>query len=161
MKITREMLLRWLAGVLLTLLIGIMLLLWRRSDFPYSYWAYVFGFMMMITFFVRRLWRWRPTSRGSERKLKKYYFIFLVLYLLALVLAGANRFIDRDTALSRAWLFIWDLMPSQTFGWWAISFVVLVILLVLIFAAGCVLIARLETRESASENIGIGGSQCR
>jgi hypothetical protein len=141
MKITRGMLLRWLAGMLLTLLIGIILELWRRSDFPYSYWAYVFGFMMMITFFVRRLWRWRPTSRGSERKLKKYYLIFLVLYLLALVLAGATRLSHPDTVLLKAWGVLWSLAPSQTSGWFAISGVVLVILLILVFVAGCKLIA--------------------
>ncbi|MHA2163702.1 MAG: hypothetical protein ACXABF_14890 [Candidatus Thorarchaeota archaeon] len=141
MKITRGMLLRWLAGMLLTLLIGIILELWRRSDFSYSYWAYVFGFMMMITFFVRRLWRWRPTSRGSERKLKKYYLIFLVLYLLALVLAGATRLSHPDTVLLKAWGVLWSLAPSQTSGWFAISGVVLVILLILVFVAGCKLIA--------------------
>ncbi len=141
MQITREMLLRWLAGVLLTLLIGIILLLWRRSDFPYSYWAYVFGFMMMITFFVWRLWRWRPTSRGSERKLKKYYLIFLVLYLIALILAGATRLAHPDTVLLKAWGVLWSLAPSQTFGWFAISGVVLVILIILVFVAGCKLIA--------------------
>ena len=145
MQVTRGMLLRWLAGVLLTLLIGIILLLWRRSDFPYHYWAYVFGFMMMITFFVRRLWRWRPTSRGSERKLKKYYVIFLVLYLIALILAGANRMSSPDSVLSKVLGFIWSLTPTQTFVWWFISLIVLVVLLVLIFAAGCILIARLET----------------
>ncbi len=161
MKITRGMLLRWLAGVLLTLLIGIILLLWRRSDFPYYNWAYVFGFMMMITFFVRRLWSWRPTSRGSERKLKKYYMIFLVLYLIALILAGANRMSSPDSVLSKVLGLIWSLTPTQTFVWFFISLIVLVILLVLIFTAGCILIARLETRERASENIGIGGSQCR
>ncbi len=147
MKITREMLLRWLAGVLLTLLIGIMLLLWRRSDFPYSYWAYVFGLMMMITFFVRRLWSWRPTSRGSERKLKKYYLIFLVLYLVALILAGATRLAHPDTVLLKAWGVLWSLAPSQTFGWFAISGVVLVILLILVFVAGCKLIAYFMRKE--------------
>ncbi len=79
-------------------------------------------------------------------KLKKYYLIFLVLYLLALVLAGANRLIRTDTVLSKMWVLLWSLAPSQTFGWWFISLIVLVILLVLIFAAGCILIARLETR---------------
>jgi len=80
-------------------------------------------------------------------KLRKHYLIFLILYLLALVLAGANRLIDTDTALSRAWLLIWDLMPSQTFGWWAISFVVLVILIILVFVAGCKLIAYFMREE--------------
>jgi len=141
MKITRGMLLRWLAGVLLTLLIGIMLLVWRRSDFPYSEWSFVFGFMMMITFFVRRLWRWRPTSRGSELKLTNYYLIFLVLYLIALILAGANCMKCPDSFLVKMLGFIWGLMPSQTFGWIAISFVVLVILIILVFVAGCKFIA--------------------
>ena len=150
MQVTRGMLLRWLAGVLLTLLIGIMLLLWRRSDFPYSYWAYVFGFMMMITFFVRRLWRWRPTSPGSERKLKKYYLIFLVLYLLALILAGANRMSSPDSVLTKMLAYIWSLMPSQTFGWWAISGVVLVILIILGFVAGCKLIAYYYVKREGS-----------
>ena len=74
-------------------------------------------------------------------KLKKYYLTFLVLYLIALVVAGANRLIDTDTALSRAWLLIWDLMPSQTFNWWAISFVILMFLIILGFVAGCKLIS--------------------
>jgi hypothetical protein len=140
MKITRGMLLRWLAGVLLSLLIGIMLLVWNRSDFPYSDWSFVFGFMM-IMFLFQRLWRWRPTSQGSERKLKKYYLIFLVLYLIALILAGANRLTDASTTLSRVWLLIWDLMPSQTFNWWVISFVILMFLIILGFVAGCKLIS--------------------
>jgi len=140
MKITREMLLRWFAGVLLTLLIGIMLLLWRRSDFPYSDWSFVFGFMM-IMFLFWRLWRWRPTSRGSDRILKKYYLIFLVLYLVALILAGANRLVRPDTVLFKAWVVLWSLAPSQTAGWSAISLIVLVILIILVFVAGCKLIA--------------------
>ena len=154
MKITRGMLLRWLAGVLLTLLIGIILLLWRRSDFPYSYWAYVFGFMMMITFFVRRLWRLRPTSRGSERKLKKYYLIFLVLYLIALILAGANRMSSPDSVLLKAWIVLSSLAPSQTSGWFVISGVVLVILIILVFVAGCKLIAYFDAqREGPAERV--------
>ena len=155
MKITRGMLLRWLAGVLLTLLIGIILLLWRRSDFPYSYWAYVFGFMMMITFFVRRLWRWRPTSRGSERKLMKYYLIFLVLYLIALFLGGTNPYGGfPDSVLSKAWGVLWSLAPSQTAGWWAISGIVLVILIILGFVAGCKLIAYFDAqRDGPAEGV--------
>ncbi len=74
-------------------------------------------------------------------KLKREYWTFLVLYLIALVVAGADRLIDTDTALSRAWLFIWDLMPSQTFGWWAISFGILMILIILVFVIGCKYIA--------------------
>jgi len=80
-------------------------------------------------------------------KLRKHYLIFLILYLLALVLAGANRLIDTDTTLSRAWLLIWDLMPSQTVGWWVISFVVLVVLIILGFVAGCNLIAYFMREE--------------
>ena len=81
-------------------------------------------------------------------KLKKYYLIFLVLYLLALVLAGTNRLgsipisgVVSKTVLSKAWVYIWGLMPSQTVGWWTISLVVLVILIILGFVVGCKLIA--------------------
>ena len=74
-------------------------------------------------------------------KSKKYYLIFLVLYLLALVLAGANRMIRPDTVLSKARVFIWSLMPSETFNWWFISLIVLVILIILVFVAGCKLIS--------------------
>jgi hypothetical protein len=74
-------------------------------------------------------------------KLRKYYLTFLVLYLLALVLAGANRLKSPDTVLSKARVFIWSLMPSQTFNWWFISLIVLVILIVLVFVAGCMLIS--------------------
>jgi len=81
------------------------------------------------------------TSGGSEMKLKKYYLIFLVLYLIALILAGANRLKSPDVVLVKAWGFIWSLMPSQTFGWFAISGVVLVIIIILGFVAGCKLIA--------------------
>ncbi len=95
------------------------------------------------------------------RKLKKNFLIFLAFYLTALILAGANRMSSPDSALFKVGGFIWSLAPSQTAGWFMISLIVLVILLVLIFAAGCILIARLETRERASENIVIGGSQCR
>ena len=44
------------------------------------------------------------------------------------------------TVLGKAWGFIWGLMPSQTFGWSAISGIVLVILIILGFVAGCKLI---------------------
>ncbi len=81
-------------------------------------------------------------------KLKKYYLVFLVLYLLALILAGANRLgpyplsgVPPKTVLSKAWVYIWSLMPSQTVGWWTISGVVLVILIILVFVAGCKLIS--------------------
>ena len=70
-------------------------------------------------------------------KLKKYYLIFLVLYLIALILLGANRLgpcplsgVPPKTVLSKAWVYIWSLMSSQTIGWWANSLVVLVILVV-------------------------------
>jgi hypothetical protein len=88
-------------------------------------------------------------AQGSKMKLKKYYLIFLVLYLMALILAGANRLVFAgdnqlkfpDTVLGKAWGFIWCLMPSQTFGWFAISGIVLAILIILGFVAGCKLIA--------------------
>ena len=81
-------------------------------------------------------------------KLKKYYLIFLVLYLIALILLGANRLgpcpfsgVPPKTVLSKVWVYIWSLMPSQTIGWWTISLVVLVILIILVFVAGCKLIS--------------------
>jgi len=80
-------------------------------------------------------------------KLRKHYLIFLILYLLALVLAGANRMKDPDAFLVKLLAFIWGLMPSQTFNWCAISFVVLVILLILVFVAGCKLIAYFMREE--------------
>jgi len=80
-------------------------------------------------------------------KLKKYYLIFLVLYLSALILAGANRLVLPNTFLTRAWGFIWGLMPSQTFVLWAISGIVLVILIILGFVAGCKLIAYFMREE--------------
>jgi hypothetical protein len=86
-------------------------------------------------------------SGGSEMKLKKYYLIFLVLYLIALVLVGANQLKRTDTVLSKAWVFIWNLMPSQNFNWWAISFLVLVILIILVFLAGCILISHFVRKE--------------
>ena len=80
-------------------------------------------------------------------KLKKYYLIFLVFYLLALILAGANRLVLPDTFLTRAWGFIWSLAPSQTAPWSAISGIVLVILIILVFVAGCKLIAYFMRKE--------------
>ena len=82
-------------------------------------------------------------------KLKKYYLIFLVLYLIALILLGANRMgpyptsggFPQNAVLKKAAVFIWGLMPSQTVGWWTISGLVLVILIILGFVAGCKLIA--------------------
>ena len=80
-------------------------------------------------------------------KLKKDYLIFLVLYLLALILAGANRLKLPDTFLTKMLSFIWRLMPSQTAGWFAISLIVLVILIILGFVAGCKLIAYFMRKE--------------
>ena len=74
-------------------------------------------------------------------KLKKYYLIFLVLYLIALFLGGANRLKLPDTFLTKMLGFIWSLAPSQTAGWSAISLIVLVILIILGFVAGCKLIS--------------------
>ncbi len=81
-------------------------------------------------------------------KLKKYYLVFLVLYLLALILLGANRLgpspfsgVPPKTVLSKVWMFIWGLMPSQTIVSWFHSLIVLVILIILVFVAGCKLIA--------------------
>ena len=60
-----------------------------------------------------------------------------------------------DSVLLKVLGFMWSLAPSQTAGWFMISLIVLVILLVLIFAAGCILIARLETgRGRASTELG-------
>ncbi len=81
-------------------------------------------------------------------KLKKYYLIFLVLYLIALVLAGANRLgpyprsgSPPNNELTKMMAYIWSLMPSQNVYWWTISGVVLRILIILVFVAGCKLIA--------------------
>ena len=94
-------------------------------------------------------------------KLKKYYLIFLVLYLIALILLGANRLgscplsgVPPKTVLSKAWVYIWSLMPSQNIGWWTISLVVLVILIILVFVAGCKLIAYfMRKREGPLEGV--------
>ncbi len=88
-------------------------------------------------------------------KVKKYYLIFLVLYLVALVLLGANRLgpfprsggVLPNNVITKALRFIWGLMPSQTVGWWTISHVVLVILIILGFVAGCKLIAYFMRKE--------------
>ena len=80
-------------------------------------------------------------------KLRKHYLIFLVLYLIALVLAGANRLVLPNTVLSKVRVFIWSLMPSQTVGWWFISLIVLVILIILGVVAGCKLIAYFVRKE--------------
>ena len=88
-------------------------------------------------------------------KLKKYYLIFLVLYLIALVLAGATRLgpspfsgVPPKTVLSKVWVFIWGLMPSQTIVSWFHSLIVLVILIILVFVAGCKLIAYFVRKEN-------------
>ena len=87
-------------------------------------------------------------------KLKKYYLIFLVLYLLALILAGANRLKSPDTVLFKAWGLLWSLAPSQTAPWSAISGIVLVILIILGFVAGCKLIAYYYAqREGPAEGV--------
>jgi len=95
-------------------------------------------------------------------KLRKHYLIFLVLYLIALILLGANRFgpyptsggFPQNAVLKKAAVFIWGLMPSQTVGWWAISLVVLKILIILVFVAGCKLIAYYYAqRERPAEGV--------
>ena len=86
-------------------------------------------------------------------KLKKYYLMFLVLYLMALILAGANRLKRPDTFLTKMLGFIWSLMPSQTAGWFGISLIVLVILIILVFVAGCKLIAYFMQREGPTEGV--------
>ena len=95
-------------------------------------------------------------------KLKRYYLIFFVLYLIALILLGANRMgpyptsggFPQNAVLKKAAVFIWGLMPSQTVGWWAISLVVLKILIILVFVAGCKLIAYYYAqRERPAEGV--------
>lgn len=81
-------------------------------------------------------------------KLKKYYLIFLVLYLIVLFLGGANRLKSPDTVLFKAWGLLWSLAPSQTAPWSAISGIVLVILIILVFVAGCKLIAYFMSEEN-------------
>lgn len=78
-------------------------------------------------------------------KLRKRYLIFLVLYLIALVLLGANRMKDPDVFLTKMVGFFWGLAPSQTFNWFFISLIALVILLALVFAAGCYLLHKIES----------------
>ena len=80
-------------------------------------------------------------------KLKKYCLVFLVLYILALILTGANRLKNPDTVLTKVLAFIWSLAPSQTARWFGISLIVLVILLILTFVAGCILISYITQRE--------------
>ena len=83
-------------------------------------------------------------SFAVSEKLKKYYLIFFVLYLAFLT-----------KMLGFIWnRFIWSLAPSQTFGWWAISGIVLVILIILGFVAGCKLIAYYYAqREGPAEGV--------
>ena len=79
------------------------------------------------------------------RKLKKRNFlIFLVLYVVALILGGATRMHSPDAVLVKILGCIWSLAPSQTASWFIVSLIVLVILIILVFVAGCILIARLE-----------------
>ena len=80
-------------------------------------------------------------------KLKKYYLIFLVLYLIALFLGEDNRMRYSDSVLSKMVGFIWSLAPSQTFNWWFNSLIVSVILIILVFVAGCKLIAYFMRKE--------------
>ena len=88
-------------------------------------------------------------------KLRKHYLIFLVLYLIALILLGANRMgpyptsggFPQNAVLKKAAVFIWGLMPSQTVDWWSISLIVLKILILLVFVAGCKLISYFVGKE--------------
>jgi len=64
-----------------------------------------------------------------------------------LILAGANRLKLPDTFLTKVLAFIWRLAPSQTAPWSAISLIVLVILIILGFVAGCKLIAYFMREE--------------
>ncbi len=85
----------------------------------------------------------------------------IFLYLIALILLGANRFgpyptsggFPQNAVLKKAAVFIWGLMPSQNIGWWTISLVVLVILIILVFVAGCKLIAYFMRREGPAEGV--------
>ena len=88
----------------------------------------------LIYAMFKRVW-------GREIKGKKYYSIFLVLYLIALILAGANRMKYPDTFLFKVVGFLLRLAPSPTGPAFVISLVVLVILIILVFLAGCILVA--------------------
>ena len=91
---------------------------------------FVVSFLIVIFFYV-------------SEKLKRYYLIFLVLYL---------AFIAK--MLGFIWnRFLWSLAPSQTFGWWAISGIVVVILIILGFVAGCKIIAYFMREEKAEEEM--------
>ncbi len=71
----------------------------------------------------------------------RYYLVFLVLYLTALLLAGATQMHRPDTVLFKLLNFIWSLAPSQTARWFGVSLAVPVFLILLGFVAGCKLIA--------------------
>ncbi len=87
---------------------------------------YVVSFLFVMFFYV-------------SNKLRRYYLIFLVLYL---------AFIAK--MLGFIWnRFLWSLAPSLTFGWWAISG----ILIVLGFVAGCKIIAYFMREEKAEEEM--------
>jgi hypothetical protein len=69
MKITRGMLLRMIAGVLITLQVGLMLWLFGRSDFPYSVWSFGFFFTMLmigVRYLLSRRWKWLWRSRREK-----------------------------------------------------------------------------------------------
>ena len=76
-------------------------------------------------------------------KKKRNFLIFLVLYVVALILGGATRMHNPDTVLVKVLSFLWSLAPSQTANWFMVSLIVLVILIILVFVAGCILIAHL------------------
>ena len=82
---------------------------------------------------------------------KNYYLIFIVLYLIALILGGANRMRCPDAVLTKILSFLWGLAPSQTAGWFMVSFIVLVILIIAGFVVGCILIAYFVPKEKESE----------
>lgn len=87
-------------------------------------------------------------------KLKKYYLIFLVLYVIALILGGATRMKCPDTFLTKMLGFIWSLAPSQNAGWFMISLIVLVILIIVVFVAGCILITHfIRKGEEPAEGV--------
>ncbi len=90
-------------------------------------------------------------------KYKKYYLMFLVLYLVALFLAGATQMHRPDTVLFKVLSFIWSLTPSQTARWFGFSLMVLVFLIILVFVAGCKLIAYFMREEKDQSEPDMGG----
>jgi len=74
-------------------------------------------------------------------KPKRCYLLFLVLYLTALLLAGAGQMHRPDTLLFKLLNLIWSVAPSQTARWFGFSLLVLAFLIILGFVAGCKLIA--------------------